>query len=189
MQAAQQRSWVLYLFIAALFLALAMHASAELRNPGFEDGDLTGWEIFGTGWRLSEDMDAYRGVFGAVNDVLGADDIQFRGLHQDLSVTEGEIITLTAYIRAVNVESSESWLEIQFMDEHGQILDQKESVHVRADQSFTHLSVTGQAPQGARTVSARGVVLMREAPEENDDFHIFDNFRLIRVQAQDQHEM
>lgn len=158
----------------------ASTASGGVVNPGFETGDLTGWLTFGQGWRTGVGADAYTGEFGLVNDVLTNDADNFRGVFQSVPVIEGERYSAGVYIRAVNIESSESWFELQWLDSGGGIIDQLQSAHVAADQPFTLMAMDDAiAPAGAVTASVRGIVFMPTPPPEDADFHIFDDFFLL----------
>ncbi|HMP90237.1 MAG TPA: hypothetical protein PJ991_08540 [Kiritimatiellia bacterium] len=170
--------------ILAVWLAIAAVASASeaatLINPGFETGDFTGWFTFGQGWRTGVGDDARTGDFGMVNDVLTTDDNTFRGIFQEVAVTAGNTYSAGVYIRAVNIQSSESWFELQWLNSDGGVLDQLQSGHITGDQPFSLAAISGiVAPVGAVTASVRGIVFMPDPPAEEADFHIFDDFFLI----------
>jgi len=163
---------------AACVLTLSGHA--DLINAGFETGDFTGWSTFGQGWRTSGGGDANSGLFGVVNDVQDTDADNFRGIFQELPVVGGATYDFGVQIRAVNVESSESWLEVQWLDSSGGIINQLQSTHVTADQPFTWISIEDAlAPVNAVTASVRGIVFMSATPAVNTDFHIFDDFSVV----------
>jgi hypothetical protein len=162
---------------AAAVLVLGIRGHAELINPGFEIGDLSGWSTFGQGWRISDGADARAGLHGVVNDVQNSDSDEWRGIYQELPVKAGARYDFSVFIRAVNVEKSASWLEIRWLDASDGIIQQIQSAHVTADQPFTYTELTGLvAPINAVKVSVRGIVRMLEPPGENTDFHIFDDF-------------
>ncbi len=164
---------------AAAFM-FACAGRADLINPGFETGDFTGWSAFGQGWRTAGGTDANSGLFGMVNDVQGADTDSFRGIFQEAPVVAGEGYDFGVHIRAVNVESSESWLEVQWLNSVGGVISQIQSTHVTADQPFTPMSISSAvAPVNAVTASVRGIVFMSAAPAVNTDFHIFDDFTVV----------
>ncbi len=166
--------------ICAAIGALALSARADLINAGFETGDFTGWSQFGTGWRMGTGADAYTGTYGAVNDVLTTDSTGFRGIFQNIPVTAGDTYSFSVYIRAVNVESSESWLEVQWINSSGGVIQQLESTHVTADQPFTQMTILNAiAPLNAVTASVRGIVWKNTATQNDTDFHIFDNFAVV----------
>jgi hypothetical protein len=101
----------------------------------------------------------------------------FRGVFQLASATPGVGYYGGAWIRAVNVESSESWFELQFLDVSSNVLLQVQSTHVTADQPFIFEGVAPTtAPAGTVFASVRGIVQMISAPTVNTDFQIFDDF-------------
>ena len=178
--------WLPALLMAAL---LAGAARAELlANGGFESGDLGGWTTFGPGWRTSAGGDAHAGSsYGLVNDVLDSQDPlteQWRGIYQNVPVVAGETYLASAFISAVNVESSSSWLELQWLDSAGTVIRQEAGDPVAADQPFQLETLPWLvAPAGAVTASVRGIVFMAEPPATNADFHVFDDFSLIQIPA------
>ncbi len=166
--------------VAVLAGALTLTGRADLINPGFETGDFTGWSTFGQGWRLGTGGDANSGTYGAVDDVLTTDVDDWRGIYQEVSVVGGDTYNVSVYIRAVNVESSESWLELQWLDASHSVISQLQTAHVTADQSFTRMALDGViAPVNAVGASVRGIVNMTSAPTGDNDFHIFDNFEVV----------
>jgi len=152
-----------------------------LENPGFEAGDLTNWGNFGQGWRTNGGDDAHHGSWGAVNDVLTNQVDEWRGLYQNLAVKAGLNYYAGVDIRTVNLESSESWLEIQWLNDSGGIISQLNTTHVTNDQAFTRYSLDNiTAPANTVTASVRGIVHMLSAPSGDTDFHIFDDFYFLR---------
>lgn len=164
-------------FGAILSAGLVAAASgAALVNPGFETGDLSGWTTFGTGWRTGAGGDARSGTFGVLNDVLPSDGDTYRGIFQNVAVTEGSIYESGVYIRTVSIGNSESWFEFQFLNGSGGVISQFQSAYVTGDQAFT-LAGIGMvtAPVGAVTASIRAIVHMPSAPADTD-FQNFDDF-------------
>lgn len=175
---------ILTMMIAGAVMTLATTASAEMANSGFETSDFSGWLTFGQGWRTAVGGDAYAGVYGAVNDVQTSDVDSFRGVFQNVPVTTGSNYHAGVYIRTVNIESSESWFELQWLDVNGGVIDQLQSAHVTGDQPFTLMKIADAvAPAGAVTASVRGIVFMPTVPTDNTDFHIFDQFFLVDASA------
>ncbi|NLG35179.1 MAG: hypothetical protein GX548_07485 [Lentisphaerae bacterium] len=170
--------------ILSLAAGLALATSAAyanlLHNPGFENGDLAGWETFGLGWRLGTGDDAYMGTHGLVCDILPEHEHEnWRGVFQNVPVTAGQVYTADVEIRTVNIHGSSSWLELQWIDADGFILDQMQTLWVTIDQPFATARFEQViAPPGAVTASIRGVIFMETAPSEGSpEFHVFDNFR------------
>lgn len=154
---------------------------APLENWGFESGSFSDWNTFGQGWRISTGADAYANVYGAVNDVLTTDVDEWRGLYQNLPVTAGLTYCAGVYIRAVAVESSESFLEIQWLNDAGAVISQQDSAAVSADQGYQLSSLHDiVAPAGAVTASVRAIVHMLGVPAASADFHIFDEAYFLR---------
>jgi len=166
---------------AATWLLFSPVAFSDLIiNPGFESGDFSDWGTFGQNWRIGSGGDANSGTFGAVNDVTPADGDEWRGIFQNVAVVEGQTYTAGVFIRAVNVESSSSWFELQWLDTESAVISQLQSSHVTSDQAFTFMSVNDVvAPIGAVTASLRAIVHMSSAPAEGTDFHIFDDFSIV----------
>jgi hypothetical protein len=168
-----------FIIVAAVIVGAWNQAYPDLINSGFEMGNFTGWSLFGQGWRISGGADAYAGSYGVVNDVQGSDVDEWRGIFQEIPITPNDEYVFSVYIRAVNVESSASWLEVRWLDTSGGIIQQLQSPSVTADQPFTLAQITATAPANAATASVRGIVRMISPPSENTDFHIFDNFAVV----------
>jgi len=153
-----------------------------LENAGFEAGDLRGWEVFGCNWRQSgfsgEELRDFRaGAWGAVNDVHPSDSDEWRGLSQVVDVRGGSKYTASAWIRAQDVENTESYIEILFLNEAGDVVEHVQSEHVAGDTPFTLVAIEKvKAPKGAEKARVQGVVHMIEKPAEGLDYHIFDDF-------------
>ncbi len=167
--------------IALALLLLSSNASGQnmLTNPGFETGDLTGWSTFGTGWRTSTGADAHSGTYGVVNDVLTTDSTGFRGIYQNFPASAGKLYSASVYIRTVNLDNSQSWLEVQFLDGSNSVLLQLQQpgAHVTTDQAFTLYQLLDMtAPAGTATISIRGIVQETSMPVIGTNFHIFDDF-------------
>lgn len=158
---------------------------ADLINPDFETGDFTGWTVDGSGhWRIGTGADNHTpsgnngAVFDAV-DTLVAPFPQFFVLQQELAAAPSQVWDASTWIRTVNLSgNSESWLEVQFWDSGNSVLDQLQSAHVTADQSFTQMTLGSMtAPSGTAAISVRGVVMVTDTPSNGTDFHIFDDFQ------------
>ncbi len=172
------------LSLAACLALAATAASANLvDNSGFETGDLTDWTTFGVGWRIGTGDDAYAGTYGLVCDVLDSHTgEEWRGVYQSVSVTAGLTYDAGVYIRSVSVDTSVSFLELQWLDNIGGVISQLQSSTVTSDQAFTFMQILDiTAPVGAVEASLRGIVQMQSLPAPGDsDFHIFDNFTMTQ---------
>jgi len=146
-------------------------------NRSFETGDLSGWNTFGQGWRTGGGDDAHSGVVGAVNDVSTNDVDDWRGIYQNLPVVTGKTYSASVYIRTLNIESSASWLEIQWLDINSNMISQVQSASVTNNQPFTLMELPDLSPPtNALYASLRGVVFMETRPTADMDFHVFDDF-------------
>ncbi|MBU0679465.1 MAG: PEP-CTERM sorting domain-containing protein [Verrucomicrobia bacterium] len=169
------------------FALMALSAQANLLlNPDFETGDFTSWTTNAPGWRLGGGADNHTpsGSFGAVNDVSTTDTAgqQYRILQQEMAASPGELWSASVYLRTVNLESSQSFLEVQFWNNSDGVIGQFQSSIVSSDQPFTLMSISDvAAPAGTVKISVRGVIEMVSVPTGNTDFHIFDDFEATVV--------
>lgn len=162
---------------AIAVVALAGAAQANLlTNPGLESGDLTGWTTFGAGnWRASSWAgDQYSGTYGLVDDVVEGGD-EWRGAYQLIPVTGGLSYDYTAYLKGASIDTSESWLELQWIDSAGNQVSQWQSSHLTASADWSQYGSAGiVAPAGAVTASVRAVVHMIGTPND-PDYMMFDD--------------
>ena len=167
----------------ALFAVVQVASAATLKNDGFETGGFNEWQMAGDGWRISAfKPDAYRGRYGAVNDVPIGGGGEYRIIHQTIKCAPGKTYEAGVWVRAVSVENTESFLEIQFLDKEGAVLKQFQSRRVKADQDFVLLTIENAlAPDKTSAVSVRGIVYVSKPPELDPDFHVFDNFNFRRA--------
>ena len=174
---------------AVLFVAVPAGAQNLLDNPGFETGGFEDWNVFGQGWRVTDNPDDVRsGTFGAVNDVLTTDDTnQFRGLQQTVDADAGLTYTASVFIRSVAQNESAAFLELEFFDgpedadgnPTGARLANFESPQVFTDQDFMEASIGPVvAPAGTESVRIGGIVF-KNATTTDDEFLIFDDFSLV----------
>jgi hypothetical protein len=157
-------------------------------NWGFETGDFSDWTTWGQGWRIAQHHieDVHSGTYGVVNDVVTNNHVDpFRGVHQDFPCSPGDVFMASVYIRAVSLENSQSYLELQFLDAAGEPVQTFEGTHVTEDQPFTLATLSATAPAGSVTASVRGVVWVVDtnAVMESNDYHIFDDFCLKKQGA------
>lgn len=164
--------------ILVLLGAVLSVSAANVRNTGFEAGDFRDWQIDGEGWRVSPFFrDSHRGSFGAVNDVWTNGVAEYRVVRQEVKASAGKAYQASVWLRAVCVEGTESFLEIQFMDKGGAVLRQFQSEHVTHDQDYKLMTATNMvAPDGTDRVSVRGVVHIITQPVIDTDYHCFDDF-------------
>jgi hypothetical protein len=166
--------------LAVIGVPLQMASANLLSNPGFESG-LSGWNIWGAGFRDSTwPGDVRSGSEGCVNDVNNDPNDEWRGIYQNIDVTAGLTYEYTAYLKGANIENtkSESWLELQWFDITGSMLSQEQSTHMTADQDWTLMgSDSYLAPLGAVTASVRWIVHKDSAQTlDSTDWHIGDDF-------------
>ncbi len=164
-----------------------------VRNFSFDSFNFAYWLNDVTGWRVSDNpVDMHDGTYGAVNDVLTNElGAEYRVLRQQIPASPGEVFDASVYIKAVSVENSFSYLEVQFWNSAGTLIEpdgQFQSAHITADQEFTLATISDiTAPAGTVTVSVRGVVAVVNTNYPtamvNADFHIFDDFMLKKVDS------
>ena len=184
-----------FAFTAASFAVACAAVPAEaatIANPGFESGAFSPWTTFATGdgvprdndgYRLSGGDDAFEGDFGVVNDVLTTDpgDVT-RGITQLVTddINVGDTYTLSAFIKVAAAETTQSFLELTFLDGNGVQLAQVQSDRQQGDQDFTFVE-TGELVvlPGTETIRVSGNVFVPAGGAEGDtDFHVFDSFAL-----------
>lgn len=168
--------------MAIAVLGVATGAMGNLlTNPGFEAGDSSGWVLFSESqnWRVTDwPGDQHSGTYGMVNDVLASGGDEWRGIYQMVSVVAGQNYDYFAYQRAAGVESdmSESFLELQWLNSSGGMIDQWQAAHVTVDQDWTLMGANNiMAPVGAVTASVRFIVHAMGTPADTD-WHIADDF-------------
>lgn len=166
---------------AAVALAGSAGATELIANGGFESGDWSGWLTFGQGWRIGGTDEARSGDFAAANDVTAGQVDEWRGVYQNVPAVPGRVYSAACFMRSTNqVEASESWLEIQWLDANGSVILQHTTPVLPADQGYARARIPYMvAPFGAATVSVRGIVRMLQQPSANDDIHLFDDFSCI----------
>lgn len=170
---------VVAVMVGMALLPLAALANL-LANPGMENGDLSGWSTWGSNVRASDwPGDQHNGMWGCVIDVFPTDSDEWRGLFQMIPVTEGVTYEHTAWLRAAAVESgvTESFLELQWFNNSGSLIEQWQSTHVVADQDWTLMgSNTYIAPAGAVTASVRFIVHQTSGLQPTTtDWHMVDD--------------
>lgn len=176
-------------WVAPLLLAGAVAAKANLlRNPSFEDGALEGWQTSGQNWRTSsfandEVMDYRGGRVGVVCDVHTNDVDEWRYLGQRVPAREGLRYSAGAWVRLSQIEDAEVYLEIKFLDARGEVVEQYQSEHLTANQSFTELVLDDvRAPKGTAMAALGAVVRMKRRPEIGTGFAVFDDFEFDVIQ-------
>lgn len=164
------------LVIIALLAAPLAGFANLLTNPGFENGDLSGWSIWDGGWRATTwGDDIHSGSWACVDDVTSADG-DWRGLYQQVAVTEGVSYDFTGWMRAASVTAgNESWLEIQWFNASGGQISQWQATHLTADAGYAQFGSNNiVAPIGAVTANVRAIVHRGTVPSDTDYF-IFDD--------------
>ncbi len=182
MRVRQRGLWVVCGWVGIVVAGTGAFAQT-LTNEGFEAG-MTGWETFGPNWRTSSfsndsGSDAHSGSLGLVNDIQPADKDEWRGVSQVVPAEHRMVYSGSVWIRALNVKDGEAFLEFQFKDKDGKVLDFKQSDLVTDDQPFTQVWIENvEAPKKTETLCIRGVVHMTRSPDKETDFFGFDDFLL-----------
>lgn len=172
-------------FILIVFLLASADGAqaARLQNPGFETADFLNWQADGEGWRVSSyARDSRRGIYSAVNDVWTNGSSEYRVVRQEIKASPGKMYRASVWIRAVCLEGSEGFFEVQFMDRGGSILKQYQSPRVTRDQDFKWVILDKMiAPEGTERASIRGVAHLVTQPVHDTDYLIFDDFDFRQV--------
>ena len=170
-----QRKWVVG---CALWLVTAGLAAANLlTNPGFETGDLTGWEQ--SGWYTGTGADANSGTYGGAYAVpSGSPAGDYYVMLQYVPVTAGETYEASMWNRTVIFNTSKSFLEVVFHDSSGGWIGQTGTTPVSTTTAYTEYSLDALvAPAGAVTASIRAVVHTTGSAATTDNaWHTFDDF-------------
>ena len=161
----------------AVLLVSAAVASANLMtNPGFESGDLTGWEQ--SGWYVGTGADAHSGTYGGAYAVpAGRPSGDYYVALQYIPVTAGLSYNASMWDRTVLFNPSESFLEVVFHDSSGSWIGQTDTAAVTTSVAYTQYTLNGLiAPAGAVTASVRAVVHTTGLTTDNA-WHTFDDFQ------------
>lgn len=182
-----RKLWIFVCLCATLALAVTgVRAEGDegnlLKNAGLEVGGFEGWGYFGQGWRVSDyasetSRDMHEGKFGLLNEVAPTDGDEWRGAEQVVRVKPNKAYEAGAWVRAVQVGDSQSYLEIRFLDKQSNIIEQVQSVAVGGDQDFTWVGIDyAESPQDAHYAAIRAIVQMMGKPERDIAYHMFDDF-------------
>lgn len=156
--------------LLGLVLASPGACGQSLTNAGFEAGGLSGWTVFGPGWRtssFSNDLgcDAHSGELGLVTDIKKNDKDEWRGVFQVLPAERGSLYTGSVWIRAIKARSAEAMLEFQFLNKDNEVLGIEQSMTVSGSEPYTRVEINGvQPPKHTEWISVRGVVYSRPSP-------------------------
>ena len=181
-------SWFSAGLTLAVFLTGTCLQAADnlLQNPGFEEG-FEGWWTFGDGWRVNTPADgtgivAHAGSACVIHEIAPGDtNTGWRGLSQTLSLKPGARFACGVWIKALGKSRPEGYLEIQFLDQFGQILQNYQSHSVTADLPFTYVSVDNVvAPARTATALVRGIVHLPARSVGRTVFY-FDDFDLHEI--------
>ena len=183
--------------LAAASFAIACAAvpatAAVIVNPGFEDNTLAPWTTFGedfgpsrpsNGFRLSTGDDANTGTFGVVNDVLAGDTTgTFRGLQQRIATgfSVGETYSLSAFIRLASAETTQSFLELAYVDADGVPIGPTATSAPQSSgfQPYTLVETSPlTVPAGTAAIRVGANIFVPAGFTDAPDFHIFDDFAL-----------
>jgi hypothetical protein len=168
---------------AVLLVSAAVASANLLINPGFESGDYTGWAQ--GGWYNGSGGDAHSGTYGASYAVssnhLGEN---YFVAEQLVPVTGGETYDLSGWVRIAGTPTtSESFLELRWLNASGGSEGQFGTIHVATQQDYALSSLLAQvAPAGAVTARVALVVHTTATPTDNA-WHTFDdiNFDMAAI--------
>ena len=177
--------WRVVCGFGMLMLTCTTGFPQALTNLGFEAGNMTGWETFGSGWRISSfsndaGSDAHSGAAGAVNDVMKDDKDEWRGILQSMPASYGMLCSASVWIRTLKAKNSEALLELQFTDKDKKVLAIKQSEPVSGNDPYTQVEVDRlEAPKKTEWLLVRGIVHMTSPPGKDNNFIMFDDFEVI----------
>ncbi|MFH0953989.1 MAG: PEP-CTERM sorting domain-containing protein [Verrucomicrobiota bacterium] len=156
-------------------MALAGAASANLlTNPGFETGDLTGWDA--AGWYTQTGGDAHSGTWGAGYHVLsGAPNNDFYVALQYVPVTANASYDFAGWLRFAGLNESESFLEVVFIDNLGAWGGQYQSVHQTTTEGYTLYSITNMIADGDAVTARVAAVVHTTALTTDQSWHNVDD--------------
>jgi len=171
------------LLILMFLMATPFSSQGELlMNGGFENKDFQGWEMFGQDWQIGSGKDSHKGFHGAVNTILKDSADEWRGIFQKVPIEEGKHYTGHVWIRTKNIKASESFFEVQFLDEYDYVISQYQSDKMTKNRSFKKVELKSMvAPPHAVIASVRGVVFMKKSPKLTPGFHVFDDFEFEEI--------
>ena len=178
------RHVVVFGILLGLAFAVPGVRGQSLTNEGFEVGGLSGWTVFGPGWRtssFSNDLgcDAHSGELGLVTDIKKNDKDEWRGVFQVVPAGRGSLYTGSVWIRAIKARSAEAMLEFQFLNKDNEILGIEQSLSISGSEPFTRVEINGvQPPKHTEWISVRGVVHITSLTGNDDQFVMFDDFEL-----------
>lgn len=170
--------------VAAVVCALALASAASanlLTNPGFETGDFTGWTE--GGWYTGMGGDAYSGSYGgsyAISPTIIGEN--YFVAEQNVPVTAGLSYDLSGWMRIAGTPTtSESFLELRWLDSIGDPLGQVGSTHLSSAQDYSQFSILEQiAPPSA--VGARiALVVHTSATPTDNAWHTFDDINFAQT--------
>ncbi len=164
-----------------LMVSAAMASANLLINPGFETGDFTGWTQ--GGWYNGTGGDAHSGVYGACF-AISTNNVgeNYYVAEQWVPVTGGESYDLSGWVRiAGNPTTSESFLELRWLNASGGSEGQFGTTHVAVQQDYALSSLLGQtAPANAVTARVALVVHTTDTPTDWA-WHTFDDISFAAV--------
>jgi hypothetical protein len=160
-------------------------------NPGFETGNFTGWNSYGT-WYVSDTPDdVHSGTYAAVNSLTvaaGTTSTTYSGLYQNIADPNaaGRVFDASVWIStAVTNGYSDAFLQLQFQNASGSVLQQYETTPVRGDQAYSQYSLSNLvAPSGTAIIQMQGVVNGiggLTLSTSNTGYTRFDSFSLTAV--------
>jgi hypothetical protein len=163
-----------WIVVGMVCAASAAHGQL-LKNDGFESGNLDGWIADGASWAMDTNGVARSGAEAVVNTGNEETSDGYQVLHQEVAVAAGDICTGGFWVRAPSGSNAIAYLEFQFLNAKGEIVEQYQSDHLTEGPGYGFRGIsTVSAPEGTVLASIRAVVYRKVKPGLAGDLFVFD---------------
>lgn len=160
---------------AVLLVSAAVASANLLTNPDFETGDFTGWAQ--GGWYNGTGGDAHSGTYGA-SFAISTNNIgeNYYVAEQLVPVTGGESYDLKGWVRIAGTPTtSESFLELRWLNAAGGSEGQFGTTHVAVQQDYALSSLLAQVAPGNAVTARVALVVHTTATPTDSAWHTFDD--------------